>query len=110
MNNHENLNLEIIMIDNNSNNGTKEILQDKIKNKVSQIIFNDSDHGKGYYIKKSIENVKRDVILIQDANLKYDPKEYHKLIKPIIDGNADIVLNQDLLAEIKGVFDFFGIQ
>ena len=52
INNLENLNLEIIIIDDNSNDGTKEILQDKIKNKVSQIIFNDSNHGKGYCIKK----------------------------------------------------------
>ena len=52
INNLENLNLEIIIIDDNSNDGTKEILQDKIKNKVSQIIFNDNNHGKGYCIKK----------------------------------------------------------
>ena len=110
INNLENLNLEIIIIDDNSNDGTKEILQDKIKNKVSQIIFNDSNHGKGYCIKKGIENAKGDVILIQDADLEYDPKEYHKLIKPIIDGHADVVLDQDLLVEIKGVFYFFGIQ
>ena len=91
INNLENLNLEIIIIDDNSNDGTKEILQDKIKNKVSQIIFNDSNHGKGYFIKKGIENAKGDVILIQDADLEYDPKEYHKLIKPIIDDHADVV-------------------
>ena len=66
-------------------------MRSKIKNKVSQIIFNDSNHGKGYCIKKGIENAKGDVILIQDADLEYDPKEYHKLIKPIIDGHADVV-------------------
>ena len=50
INNLENLNLEIIIIDDNSNDGTKEILQDKIKNKVSQIIFNDSNHGCHEYV------------------------------------------------------------
>ena len=60
INNLENLNLEIIIIDDNSNDGTKEILQDKIKNKVSQIIFNDRNHGKGYCIKKGIESAKGD--------------------------------------------------
>ena len=87
----ENIDLEIIIIDDNSNDGTKEILEDKIKNKVSQIIFNKKNHGKGYCIKKGIEISKGDVILIQDADLEYDPKEYFKLIKPIKDGNADVV-------------------
>ncbi len=87
----ENINLEIIIIDDNSNDGTKEILQDKIKSKVSQIIFNRNNHGKGYCIKKGIEISKGDVILIQDADLEYDPKEYFKLINPIKNGTADVV-------------------
>ena len=87
----KNLNLEIIIIDDNSIDGTKEILKNKIKNKVSEIIFNIKNHGKGYCIKKGIEAAKGDVILIQDADLEYDPKEYFKLIKPIIDNNADVV-------------------
>ena len=87
----EDLNLEIIVIDDNSDDGTRKILQEKIKDKVSQLIFNESNHGKGYCIKKGIENANGDVILIQDADLEYDPKEYYKLIKPISDGNADVV-------------------
>ena len=87
----ENIDLEIIIIDDNSNDGTKEILEDKIKSKVSQIIFNRNNHGKGYCIKKGIEISKGDVILIQDADLEYDPKEYFKLINPIKNGTADVV-------------------
>ena len=85
------INLEIIIIDDNSNDGTKEILEKKIKNKVSQIIFNNINHGKGYCIKKGIEVAKGDTILIQDADLEYNPREYFKLIKPIKEGNADVV-------------------
>tara|TARA_Y100000294_G_C8529807_1_gene326441 strand:+ start:112 stop:798 length:687 start_codon:yes stop_codon:yes gene_type:complete len=87
----ENLNLEIIVIDDNSIDGTKEILKNEIKNKVSQIIFNEENYGKGYCIKKGIEAATGEIILIQDADLEYDPKEYFKLIKPIKDGNADVV-------------------
>jgi glycosyltransferase involved in cell wall biosynthesis len=87
----EKLNLEIIIIDDNSNDGTREILQNKIKEKVSQIIFNDRNHGKGYSVKKGIENSKGDIILIQDADLEYNPREYHKLIDPIVNGDADVV-------------------
>jgi len=87
----ENIDLEIIIIDDNSSDGTREILEHKIRNKVSQIIFNKNNHGKGYCIKKGIEISKGDVILIQDADLEYDPKEYFKLINPIKNGIADVV-------------------
>jgi glycosyltransferase involved in cell wall biosynthesis len=87
----ENINLEIIVIDDNSIDGTRDILQNKIKNQISKIIYNDKNHGKGYCIKKGIEAATGDIILIQDADLEYDPKEYLKLIKPIKDGNADVV-------------------
>jgi len=87
----ENLNLEIIIIDDKSIDGTREILDNKLQNQVSQIIFNEENHGKGYCIKRGIEAATGDVILIQDADLEYDPKEYYKLMKPINEGNADVV-------------------
>ena len=85
------LNIEIIIIDDKSNDGTKEILQNKINNNVAKIIYNDKNYGKGYCIRKGFDIAKGDIILIQDADLEYDPKEYFKLIKPITDGNADVV-------------------
>lgn len=87
----KNLNLEIIIIDDNSIDGTREILKNKLQNQVSQIIFNEKNQGKGFCIKKGIEVATGDVILIQDADLEYDPKEYFKLIKPIYNGVADVV-------------------
>ena len=91
INNLNNLEIEIIIIDDCSNDGTKEILEDKIKAKVSKIIFNEKNHGKGYSINKGIEIAQGSIILIQDADLECNPKEYHKLTKPIIDGYADVV-------------------
>ncbi len=87
----KNLDIEIIIIDDKSNDGTKEILQNKVNNNVSKIIYNDKNYGKGYCIRKGFDIAKGDIILIQDADLEYDPKEYFKLIKPITDGNADVV-------------------
>jgi glycosyltransferase involved in cell wall biosynthesis len=82
---------EIIIVDDYSTDGTREILQDKISTKVSLIIYNEKNYGKGYCIKKGIEKSKGNIILIQDADLEYDPNDYQKLINPIINNHADVV-------------------
>ena len=82
---------EIIIVDDYSTDGTREILQDKISTKVSLIIYNDKNYGKGYCIKKGIEKSKGNIILIQDADLEYNPNDYQKLINPIINNHADVV-------------------
>jgi len=82
---------EIIIVDDYSTDGTREILQDKISTKVSLIIYNEKNYGKGYCIKKGIEKSKGNIILIQDADLEYDPNDYPKLINPIINNHADVV-------------------
>ena len=91
VNNLKNLDIEIIIIDDCSNDGTREILNDKIKDKVSKVIFNEKNYGKGYSLKKGIDAANGEIILIQDADLEYNPKEYYKLTKPIMDGDADVV-------------------
>ena len=82
---------EIIIVDDYSIDGTREILKDKLSNKVSLIIYNEKNYGKGYCIKKGIECSNGNIILIQDADLEYDPQDYPKLINPIINNYADVV-------------------
>ena len=82
---------EIIIVDDYSTDGTREILQEKISTKVSLIIYNQKNYGKGYCIKRGIEKSKGNIILIQDADLEYDPNDYPKLINPIINNHADVV-------------------
>ena len=110
INNLKNINIEIIIIDDCSNDGTVEILKNKIRDKVSKIIFNESNFGKGYSLKKGIELAKGEIILIQDADLEYDPNEYFKLTKPIIDGNADVVYGSRFIGGDERRILFFGIQ
>ena len=82
---------EIIIVDDYSTDGTREILKYKLSNKVSLIIYNEKNYGKGYCIKKGIERSNGNIILIQDADLEYDPQDYPKLINPIINNYADVV-------------------
>jgi len=82
---------EIIVIDDFSTDGSREILNSSLQNKVTTIIFNEKNYGKGYCIKKGIERSNGNVILIQDADLEYDPQDYPKLINPIINNYADVV-------------------
>ena len=89
--NLKNLDKEIIVIDDNSQDGTKDILKNEIENKVTKVIYNEKNYGKGFCLKKGIEASTGEIILVQDADLEYDPKEYEKLINPIINGHADVV-------------------
>lgn len=82
---------EIIIVDDCSTDGTKEILEKKIISNVELVIFNKKNFGKGYSLRLGIEKANGDMIIIQDADLEYDPKDYSKLIKPILEGNADVV-------------------
>ena len=91
VNNQEAFNKEIIVIDDCSTDGTKEILVSLKDTKVDLLIVNNKNYGKGYSIKKGIEAATGDLILIQDADLEYDPNDYEKLTKPIIYGEADVV-------------------
>ena len=81
---------EIIVIDDYSTDKTRDILEGDLKNKINNLILNEKNFGKGYSIRKGIEKSKGDIILIQDADLEYFPKDINKLIKKIRSGN-DIV-------------------
>jgi glycosyltransferase involved in cell wall biosynthesis len=92
-----NLDREIILIDDFSHDNTRTIIKNNLKDKIDQIIFNSKNYGKGFSIREGIKKAKGDIILIQDADLEYDPKDYQKLIKPIKDNLADVVFGSRFL-------------
>ena len=82
---------EIIIVDDYSTDGSRELIEKNIKKKVQKVILNNKNYGKGYSLRKGIEIATGEIILIQDADLEYDPSDYHKLIEPIKKGYADVV-------------------
>ena len=97
VNSQKDINKEIILVDDYSVDGTRSIIENDLVDKVDQIILNNKNYGKGYSIRKGIEKSTGDIILIQDADLEYDPRDYKKLIKPIEEGLADVVFGSRFL-------------
>jgi glycosyltransferase involved in cell wall biosynthesis len=97
INEQQDINKEIIVVDDCSTDRTRKILQDDLKDEVNKLILNSKNSGKGYSIRQGIENATGEVILIQDADLEYDPSDYKKLLSPIQKDVADVVYGSRFL-------------
>jgi glycosyltransferase involved in cell wall biosynthesis len=82
---------EIIIVDDCSRDGTRDLLRTQIASLVDKIVYHDVNQGKGAALRTGFAVATGDVVLVQDADLEYDPNEYPNLLKPIEDGRADVV-------------------
>ena len=82
---------EIVVVDDGSTDGTIELLKSKLESKITRTIYHEKNQGKGAALRSGFAGATGDIILVQDADLEYDPKEYEKILKPILDGKADAV-------------------
>ena len=86
-----NIEKEIIVVDDFSSDKTRTFLQNDLKGKVDNVILNDQNYGKGYSIKQGLKVITGEMVIIQDADLEYDPIDYIRLTKPITSNIADVV-------------------
>ncbi len=94
---------QIILVDDGSNDGTRQLIKKKLQNQVDKIIFHKTNKGKGAAIISSLKYIKGNLVIIQDADLEYDPKDYVKLIKPFSNNRIKVVYGSRVLGRKKNI-------
>ena len=100
--------LQIIIIESNSNDGTREQVESLEKNKFD-IIFQKKAQGKGSAVIEGLKKVRGDIILIQDGDLEYDPNDYYSMICPILQDKTSFVLGARIKNGIFGMLSLLHI-
>ena len=94
---------QIILIDDGSNDGTRDIIKKKLSHKVNKIIYHKYNKGKGAAIISSLKYIKGNFVIIQDADLEYDPKDYFKLMNPFSQKKTMVVYGSRVLGRKKKI-------
>ena len=97
---------ELVIVDDFSTDGTRDILE-QLDNPRIKVFFHPKNMGKGAALRTGFSQVQGDIVLIQDADLEYDPREYPKLLEPILDGRADVVYGSRFLGGPHRVLFFW---
>ena len=80
---------QIVVVDDGSSDGTRDLLKNELKDKIDILLFHKRNMGKGAALRHGFKAATGDLVIVQDADLEYDPSEFAKLAEPFISGNAD---------------------
>jgi glycosyltransferase involved in cell wall biosynthesis len=83
--------IEIVLVDDGSTDGTREVLREKVEPLVDRVIYHPVNRGKGAALRTGFGAATGDMVIVQDADLEYDPRDYGRLMTPILEGRADVV-------------------
>jgi glycosyltransferase involved in cell wall biosynthesis len=107
--------IEIILVDDHSTDGSRDLIKKNLYKKVTRVIYQAKNLGKGFAIKAAQKFVNGDIVIIQDADLEYNPKDYEKMVRLIIDNKAEVVYGSRVLGKNRytsnnftSVFRIFG--
>jgi glycosyltransferase involved in cell wall biosynthesis len=83
--------MEVIVVDDGSTDGTVQVLRDKVAPRVARVLFHERNQGKGAALRTGFAAATGEIVLVQDADLEYDPRDYPRLLQPILEDRADVV-------------------
>ena len=98
---------EIIIVDDCSTDGTRDILKELEDDEGVRVIYQPVNQGKGAALREGFRHATGDVVIVQDADLEYDPAEYPRLIQPILDDRADVVFGSRFIGDSHRVLYFW---
>jgi glycosyltransferase involved in cell wall biosynthesis len=102
------INKQIIVVDDCSTDGTREILRGLAANEPDlTVVFHEVNRGKGAALRTGFQHATGDVVIVQDADLEYEPEQYPQLLQPIVEGKADVVFGSRFIGETHRVLYFW---
>jgi glycosyltransferase involved in cell wall biosynthesis len=95
----EGIEIEIVLVDDCSTDGTRELIKNELEREVGKAVYHEKNAGKGAALRTGFKHATGDFVIVQDADLEYNPTEYPKMLEPLLDGRADVVYGSRFMGE-----------